>query len=81
VAGGFQKLTFARLPIWANLITTLTVTSRPCWGNRTVFLTACERAVGYVHWRETKEGRGREGSDIWVDASNKDRFLMFVSCY
>lgn len=57
--GQQTKLTFARLSICADLITTLTVTRRPCWSHRTAFLTTHERAVGYKHWRGTKEARGK----------------------
>ena len=56
-----DKLTFARLAIYADLIATFTVTGRPRVSDRTVVLATQERAVGGKLWRNTEGGEGGGG--------------------
>lgn len=72
-----EQLTFACLSIWTDLKAALTVTSRPSWSHRTVFLTPAKRTVGNELCKKTKKRRSeglqtvvsiwRTACDFWKE--------------
>lgn len=71
-----KEPTFAGLSIRADLISRLTVTSRPSWGDRTVVLTTHERADGYKLWGWKEDGERQLCGDCKQQEQRRKLFVI-----